>query len=165
MAVIEFKKGDEYMARLEKLERETREKVIGPAIYEGAKIAADAIADRIPNVPVDESWGTDGHLKNGPKEVELRAVYNGMGIAKERDENGFINVKIGWGGYDKIKTERWPNGRPVQMLARSIERGTTFMKANPFVKPAMAAVRNKAVFEMGKTVDRQIEDIMTAKKS
>lgn len=163
MATIEFKKGDEYTAKLEKLGREARKEVIGPAIYQGAKIVADEIADRIPTVQTDETWGSSGKIKNGPKEVELRAVYNGIGIAKERDDGGFINVKIGWDGYDNIKTKRWPNGRPVQMLARSIERGTSFMKANPFVKPAVASVKKKAVFEMGKTVDEKIETIMKGK--
>lgn len=160
MATIQFKKGDEYLAKISELELSVREEVIGPAIYQAGQIAADAIADEIPRVPTDESWGSQGDPKRGPKKAELRAVYNGLGIAKARNDNGFYNVKIGFDGYDKIPTKRWPKGRPIQMLARSIERGTTFMKPNPFVKKAMAKIRTQALEKMKTTVDAEIEKIM-----
>ena len=160
MAQITFKDGDEYLEKLAKLDYRLADDVIGRAVYEGAKIVTDEIAERTQNVKTDESWGSPGNLKKGPKKTELQAVKKGLGIALARNDDGFINVKIGFNGYDKIPTKRWPRGRPVAMLARSIDRGTSFMQANPFVKKAVAAAKAKAVEKMKETVDEEIEKIM-----
>lgn len=164
MAKITFKNGDEYMVKLNRLAKNLREEVIGPAVYEGGKIITDGIAERLPDIKTDEAWAGESGKKKGPKEVELRAVYNGLGIAPMRNDNGFINVKVGFGGYSDIKTKRWPNGQPIPMLARSIERGTSFMTAQPFVKPTVAALTKKTVEVMGETVDGEIKKIMERTK-
>ena len=160
MAKIEFKKGDEYIARINKLSRELRQSVAGPAIYEAAGMVADKIKERLNSVPTDESWGSSTNPKAGPKKIELVSVSNALGIASLQDNSGYINVKIGFDGYNSVKTSQWPNGQPNQMLARSIERGTYFMSANPFVKPAVASTRGKALDTMRKIVDEEIAKIM-----
>ena len=57
MATITFKRGEEYMLKLTRLEKEAVEKVCGPAIHDGAKVVADAIRAELQNVPTDEGWG------------------------------------------------------------------------------------------------------------
>lgn len=163
MAVIRFKAGDEYLVKLAKVDAALKEKIIGPSVYSGAGIVADEVRARLSKVPTDESWGTEKSLKKGPKEVELRSVMNGLGVSEMQNNDGFFNVKIGFGGYSSIKTKEWPQGRPRQMLARSIERGTSFMKANPFMKKAVATAQNKAIQAMKETADQNIEKIMKGK--
>ena len=160
MATITFKNGDEYIAKINKLSREFRESVAGPAIYEAAGMVADAVDAKLAAVPTDERWGMAGAVKAGPREAEARSVYNALGIAKMQDDNGFINVKIGFDGYSPLKSLRWPNGQPNQMLARSIERGTSFMAANPFVKPAVASTRGAALKAIKNIMDNEISKIM-----
>ncbi len=160
MATITFKNNDDYIAKINKLSRGFREEVAGPAIYVAAGLVADAIDAKLAGVPTDERWGSPGAVKAGPREAEAQSVYNALGIAKMQDDNGFINVKIGFDGYSPLKSTRWPNGQPNQMLARSIERGTSFMAANPFVKPAVASTKGAAVNAMKEKVDEQISKIM-----
>lgn len=160
MATITFKNGDEYIARINKLSREFRESVAGPAIYEAAGIVADEIAAKLAGIPTDERWGTSGMPTSGPREAQAQGVYRALGIAKLQDQDGFINVKIGFDGYNGLKSARWPNGQPNQMVARSIERGTYFMQANPFVKPAVAATRGAALKAMKNIVDNKTAEIM-----
>lgn len=160
MATITFKNGDDYVARINKLSRNFRENVAGPAIYEAAGMVADKISARLNGIPTDEGWGSRDNPKAGPKEIEAQSVFRALGIAKLQDSSGFINVKIGFDGYSPLKTATWPNGQPIQMLARSIERGTYFMNANPFVKPAVAAVKGKAVDSMKTIIDKEIAKIM-----
>lgn len=160
MATITFKNGDEYIAKINKLSREFRETVAGPAIYEGAGMVTDAIKTRLNGVQTDEGWGSSASPKSGPKKIELTSVSNSLGIASLKDDGGFINVKIGFDGYSPVKTTQWPMGQPNQMLARSIERGTYFMQPNPFVKPAYSATRKKALEAMRKKVDEEIQKIM-----
>ena len=84
-----------------------------------------------------------------------------LGIASMQDDGtGYLNVKIGFDGYNDIVTQRWPRGQPNQMVARSVESGTTWMKKNGFVRKAVASSRKRAVEFMKRTVDKAIETIM-----
>ena len=160
MATISFKDGAEYMAKLEKLGRETREKVCGPAIYKAADLVTDEIRGQLQRVPSDETWGTTSKPANGPSKIQKKGLYNSLGIAKIRDDDGFLNVKVGFDGYNELTTKRWPKGQPNQMVARSVERGTSYMEGYAFVKKAMNTAKQPALAEMQKTADEEIEKIM-----
>lgn len=155
MATIQFKEGDEYLAKLETLEHSAKASVIGPAIYSGANIVADEINASISSLATSED-PAQGTLNA----IQRKGLHDGLGIAKMRNDEGFYNVKIGWDGYNGIKTKKYPKGQPNQMIARSIERGTSFMKANPFVKRAVSRSRARAVKAMKETADKEIEKIM-----
>lgn len=155
MATIRFKKGDDYIAKLSRLSSSAKTDVIGPAVYDAAGIVADAINEGISSLSVSEDPNKE--LLNAR---QRKGLHDGLGIAKLRNDNGFYNVKIGWDGYNSIATKSFPKGQPNQMIARSVERGTSFLKATPFVKKAVAATRARAVETMKKTIDQQIEKIM-----
>lgn len=161
MATITFKKGDEYLARLSKLDVMTRDKVVGPAIYTAAEIVADEIRDQLNKIPTDEGFGTRDDPAKGPKKVQKEGMARSLGIASmQEDSKGFVNVKIGFDGYNSVKTKRWPKGQPNQMVARSVERGTSWMKGHKFVKKAVAATNKQAVARIKQKVDQSIETIM-----
>lgn len=161
MAKIQFKIGDAYLKKLSSLESKLRREVCGAAIYGAAGIVADAIAQQISELPTDERWGTPEHPASGPRKVEAQAIASGLGIAPLQDDGtGYLNVKIGFDGYSKLRTKRWPNGQPIQMLARSVERGTSFMKPNPFVKRAVSSSRKRAIDYMKKKVDEATKESM-----
>lgn len=161
MATISFKNGDDYLFRISKLEASLQDEVCGEAIHGAAAIVADAVRSEINSLPTDESYGTNMNPTRGPKRLQVDGLLKSLGIAKMRDDGGYYNVKIGFDGYNAIKSKRWPQGQPDQMVARSIERGTTWMKANPFMKRAVAKTRKAAIESMKKTVDEKIEDIMS----
>lgn len=161
MATIQFKTGDEYLAKLSKLEVLTRTEVCGGAIYAAADIMADAIRDELEKVPTDETVGTSANPANGPKAIQKEGLIRSLGIAKMRDDGtGYLNVKIGFDGYNRVKTARWPKGQPNQMVARSVESGTSWMKKNPFVNRAVRKTRKKSLEAMRQHVDTSIENIM-----
>lgn len=163
MATIQFKDGKEYIAKLEKLEREARETVCGTAIYNAADLVADEIRAQLKKVPTDESWGTENKPTRGPNKLQKKGLYESLGIASLKDDAGFLNVKIGFDGYNDINTKRWPRGQPNQMIARSVERGTSYMNGNAFVKKAVSKAKKTALAEMQKTVDQETEKIMKGK--
>ena len=161
MAKIELKGLNEYTQALSRLSAQYKKEVIGEAIYGAAGIVADEIAQRITTVPTDEHWGTPEHPAKGPRKIEAQAIASGLGIAPmQEDRSGHFDVKIGFSGYSKLRTKRWPNGQPVAMLARSVERGTTFMKANHFIKDAVAAKRKEAIASMKNTIDEKTKKVM-----
>ena len=160
MATIQFKKGDEYLAKLSKLEVLTRTEVIGSAIYAAADIMTDAIRAELEKVPTDESWGSPDNPTQGPKAIQKKGLAESLGIASMRNDAGFLNVKIGFDGYNQVRTKEWPKGQPNQMVARSIESGTSWMKKNPFARRAVRKTKKEAMEIMKQSVDQSIETIM-----
>lgn len=161
MATIQFKKGDEYLMKISRLAAASKDKVCGKAIYGAADIVANQIRSELMSVPTDEKHGTESEMANGPRKIQKKGLYDSLGIASmQTDERGNMNVKIGFDGYNEVKTKSFPNGQPNQMVARSIERGTSFMQANAFVKKAVSASKKQALDEIRKTVDTEIEKIM-----
>lgn len=161
MATITFKKGDEYVAKIAKLAAESREDLFGEAIYGAAGIVADEIRSTLEQVPTDERYGTSGSPLRGPKKIQKKGLEQGLGIAGlSEDSSGFYNVKIGFDGYNGVRTKRWPNGQPNQMVARSVEGGTSWMRKTAFVRKAVSATRAKAVEYMKQKVDEAIQKKM-----
>ena len=160
MAKIEMRGLDEYTRALARLELGAREQVIGPAIYQGAKVAADAIQSSISTIPIDNGWGTEANPQSGINARQKAALHNSFGITKMRDDDGVYNVKLGFDGYNSIKTKRWPNGQPNAMIARALERGTSWLRPYKFIKKAMAEARKKALAVMQTEVDKGIYEIM-----
>lgn len=161
MATIQFKKGDAYLAKISKLEAMAKDDIIGSAIYGAAQIVADEIRSQLSGIPTDEAYGTPSNPTSGPKEAQVSGLLDSLGIAKMQDDGtGFLNVKVGFDGYNRLKTKRWPKGQPNQMIARSIARGTSFMQAHDFMKKAMSKVRKRAIDSMRQTIDAKIGEIM-----
>lgn len=161
MAIMTFKNGEEYMLKLSKLANGTLTKVCGPAIHDAADLVADAIRAELQNLPTDERWGTQETPNIGPRKVQKRDLLDSLGIASmQEDEKGMLNVKIGWDGYNSVKTARWPNGQPNQMVARAIESGTSWMYKNKFVSRGMSKAKKQALAVMEKRVSEEINKIM-----
>jgi hypothetical protein len=74
----------------------------------------------------------------------------------QQDNGGYWNVKVGFDGYNEHRTEKYPNGHPNSMIARSIEGGTSFLKPMPFVAPALKAKRKEAEEAMAEAVEDYI---------
>lgn len=160
MATISFKNGDEYLMRISKLESALKDEICGAAIYGAAGIVADQIREQLEAVPTDESYGTASEPTRGPKTAQKTALLYSLGISSMEERDSYYDVKIGFDGYNRIATKRWPHGQPNQLVARSVARGTSWMKSNDFVKKAVAASRKRALAFMKNSVDKSIQKIM-----
>lgn len=160
MAKIEFKGLEEYQLKLSQLSVLAGERVIGPAVYDGAEIAADIIRQEIQSLPTDKRWGTQDYPKSGISQEEKEGLLESFGITPMRNDSGFINVKLGFDGYQGDPTPKYPRGKPNQMIARSAESGTSFMKPTPFMKRGVSKARKAAKGAMAKRVGEEIEKIM-----
>lgn len=138
MGTIRIRGMEEYELLINRLNANMTE-IIEAGVYEGAKVLADAVRVEIEALPIDNGWGTPDHMINGVKRVQKDGLLESFGVSPMRDERGFINVHIGFDGYNDLVTKRWPNGQPNAMIARATESGTSFSKKIPFIK---RAVRN-----------------------
>lgn len=160
MAKINIKGLEQYSAKLNRLSALLKDEIIGAAVYDGAGLAADCVRSALAAVPSDE-----GHYKDkkklGPSEADKEAVLNAIGITPLQNDNGFLNRKVGFGyKYYGPPTKRYPRGRPVQMVARSIRSGTSWMQANDFIKTAVRKSRKAAEAAMAERIEKEIERIM-----
>ena len=160
MAKLTFRGLEKYELRISRLGKET-ERIAGEAIYEGAGIVADAVKASIQALPVVTGYGTTSNpLPGGVTAVQKAGLIEGFGISTMQNKGGYYNVKLGFDGYNRTKTERYPQGQPNQLVARGVESGTSWKQAHPFVKPAVSKSRKQAEKAMADKLDEEIEKIM-----
>lgn len=159
MAKITFSGLDTYMEQLERLGQNS-ENAAKMALYEGARIAADEMRESIQRLPTQEEWGSKTEPAKGIKKVQKQGLLDGFGISPMQNEDGCINVKIGFHGYNAFKTKQYPNGQPNAMIARSVESGTSFQRKTPFVARAVRKTKQRAEAKMKEIFENEIEKIM-----
>ena len=158
MASFIFKGLEEYELKLAKLERST-EKIIGKAVYAGAGVVADAVRKNIsslPIVPPKNSFGTATAPISGVTAAQKTGLVDGFGISRMQFDNGYYHVKLGFDGYNRTKTKKYPSGQPNILIARSVENGTSFRSKQPFVSPAVRSSRKAAEQKMKEVLDQEI---------
>lgn len=164
MAKFKFEGVDEYVSKLVSLSR-VSEGVIKRAVYEGAGIVGDAILDAIRALPeTGAGYPKRGYFPTqtvrGVTAEQKQGLLDGFGYAKMENDNGYINTKIGFDGYNATKTKKYPNGQPNALIARSIESGTSKHQKTPFVRPAISKAKAKAEAAMAASVDKDINNTM-----
>lgn len=158
MAKFEFQGIDEYIAELQKLEQETSS-AMGKAIYKGAGLVADNIKAGIESLPTDDRKYVKG-MRKGIHPKQKEGLINGLGIAKMENKNGFVNVKIGFNGYNTMVTDRWPNGQPNVLIARATESGTSFLEKYGYISKAVRNSKKQCEEIMKLTIDEEIQNII-----
>ena len=158
MATIEIKGLDGYEELLKKLDANVND-FIKAGVYEGAKVIADEVRRELNAVPEDEKWGTENYKLYGLKKEQIEGLINGFGISKMEEERGFLNVLIGYQGYNTLKSERWPKGQPNAMIARVLESGTSFSQKIPIMKRTIAKIKEKSVEAAKVVIDKKIDAI------
>ena len=141
MATISFPGMEAYLKSFDKIASEVPQ-IENKALFDGAGLLADAVAQEI-----------DGLTELN--QIQRRGLRKGMGIAGFWTEQGSTVTKIGFEGYNSIKTRRWPNGQPNAMIARSLIRGTSWMRANRFTARAAKKARERCIRAMQERVDRE----------
>ena len=156
MAKLQFKGLEEYEAQLLKL-RNLTEDMIGQAIYEGAAIVADEVKKGIESIPIDDRYATGGTMLHGITQEQKQGLLDGFGIASMQNENGYLHVKLGFNGYNSMRTKNFPNGQPNSMIARSVNSGSSFRQRIPFVDNAVNSAKSRAEEKMKQKLDEAIE--------
>ena len=112
-------------------------------------------------MPTDERFGTTETPAQGIKAIQKEDLLHSLGITSMKDDgHGFLHVKVGFDGYNRVVTKKWPQGQPNQMVARAAASGTTWLQKSAFMKRSVARSRKKALAAMAKQVQKSIENIM-----
>ena len=164
MANIKFKGFENYAGILKELEKHSSD-IAGAAVYEGAKVVADKVKRQIDHIDSGNGWDANySDYEYDRRERQKEGLRKSMGISAMRNDNGFLNVKVGFDGYNDIKTRKHPNGQPNAMVARIFNSGTSHNKKQPFFKNAIKESKNTAENAMAVAADEKILAIYESQK-
>lgn len=154
---------DNYIAYLQSINAVTDE-MIGEAVYEMAKVVADKVRANIQALDAAPKgkttyYVTETMIKSQLSEEQKKGLLEGFGISAIQDDNGYLNVKLGFDGYNSIKTKKYPKGQPNVLIARVTESGSSYREKTPFIRPAVNATRRQAEKAAQVTIDEKIQAI------
>jgi hypothetical protein len=159
MARMEIRGFDELELRLSKLADPELAKDV---VMAGAQPVADEIRKSIEALPEDKfRYLKKNEVFTGVPKQQKQDLLDSLGITPpDIDFDGNTNTKIGFDGYGKIPTKKYPKGVPNQLLARAVESGSSVRKKTPFIRKAVNKSKKLAEAEMQKKLDEKIEIIM-----
>lgn len=158
MAKIKFVGIEEYIEKLDFLR--DQDKTLGPAIYEGGKVMADAMKQAINAIPVDTRTAKSGEMLTGITPSQKRGLQESFGIAGIENDNGYLNVKLGFDGYNSTVTKTYPKGQANAMIANSVNAGTSFRQRIPFVDDTVRLYKARTERAIEKKLDEILKDLM-----
>ena len=160
---VNFKELDLLDRKLKLLAKETNG-ICKMAIFDGADIAITAVKkqinelDRVPDVVAINCW-----KKSSPCLISVsqkNGLRESIGISRMKVKGKIISNRVGFDGYNDVKTRRWPNGQPNVMIAASCEHGSSAMLEQPFIRTAYYLSKSAVQRAMVKTATDQITKIL-----
>lgn len=163
MARIKFKGLEEYELKLSKMISSDMKKIADKALVAGAAIVADEVKSRLTKLKsVPHYEAMNAAKKRNPTYLtnrEKQGLIDSFGITKPGyDKQGFYNVKLGFDGYNDVKTKKFPGGQPNQLIARACESGSSAMIKQPFMRTAISASKKEAEQKMISILEKEFEN-------
>lgn len=146
MAKFTMRGMNEYIAQLQRVGVATDE-AVGKAVYAMANVVANQVRANLQALPTISNEANIATYRKGYSrlsDMEKQGLLEGFGISKLQDDNGFKNVKLGFDGYNSVKTKKYPNGQPNALIARITESGSSHRNKTPFVRTAVASAGTPA---------------------
>ena len=162
MATIKMQGMEAYLSELRKLGESTTP-VCKAAVYAGAAVMANEIRqaikdlDRVTDAEAMAAWHEKRPIKICVK--QKIGLLDALGIAPITNKYGVVSTAIGFDGYNDIKTDRWPQGQPNQLIARACESGSVAMLKQPFMRPAINRAKKRALEAMEQAADKKLKEI------
>lgn len=163
MATFKFEGLQELERKLNSLGAHSQE-VAGRCVYAAAAIVADEVRKSLDGLKaVSDRQALAAYRRQEPgylSESQKAGLREGLGLATMLNDAGYIHTKLGFDGYNSVKSKRWPKGQPNVMIARSCENGSSAMLRQRFIAPGVSRARRRAEAEMAKVFDEETEKIM-----
>lgn len=167
MAKFEVEGFFAYEELLQKLGKNT-DRAVKTALYEGADEIADAVREGVKGLPEIK---TSEAVANWRQEIPVDGItrdqkaglLEGLYLAKMQSDAESTFTQIGFDGYNRVKTKKYPKGQPNAMIARAVESGSSARRKTPFVRPAAERAKERAVQRMADKLDETINQIMEGK--
>ena len=134
--------------------------MLDDAVKAGINVVADEMRSQISILKTSDNFeGYEG--KHYPSKKDVQGLLDSMGYTKTQTKSGGImDAKVGFDGYNDVKTKKYPKGHANQMIANSINKGTSFLTAQPFFNRTKNKSQQSAIDEMQKSLDKSIKSVV-----
>ena len=150
---------DELQKKLEGLGENTNA-ILSKALFAGADVMYEGLKKSIQALPEDSGYK---NIKRGdsPRNVvspeDKQDMVTHLGISRFIKTAGGMYTRVSFNGYGTIKTKKFPNGRPVVLIARSINSGSSVRMKHPFIRPTINQYKQAANDAMRKAVEEELK--------
>lgn len=165
MAKIELSGFEEYEKQLKALERDVTT-VCKAVVFPGAGVMAETLRAEVEALPTISDAQALANWRSGKRQPSLSegqkaGLLASLGISRiRREASGMIQASVGFEGYNGVKTKHFPSGQPNPEVARSLEKGTSYLQRNAFTARAVKKAREAAIEAMTTEADAQISRII-----
>lgn len=154
MSGVNVKGLTETMKMLEKLDIDT-DSIIEDALRDGISEVTDEMRREISTLKTSDAY-EGGNGKRYPSKKAVKGLLDSLGYTPIKLKGSVFDVKCGFDGYNNVITKKYPRGHANQMVANSINKGTSFMPAQPFINRTKKAAQAAAIEAIQKKVDEEI---------
>ena len=139
------------------------EEVASRALYDGAGVMADAFSAAAKRIKAEKQRKRNPKGEHTPARWptpdEKAAVVKAVGIAKFNKNGGEVDTIVGVGGsagYAMVDGKR----KPVLLIARSINSGTSFMRKQHVFRKAMNSAKAEAENAIVSKAEKMFNEII-----
>lgn len=166
MASIKLEGLEQYQKELEALDRSITG-LLKRGVYDGAAVVANAVRASISALPAVSDKAAMMAYRSGEKgtlsESQKAGLLSGLNLSEMKESGSVVDTKLSFGGYNSVRTKKFPKGQPNIMVAASVESGTSATRKQPFMRNAVNKAKARARAAMEATVTSDIEKIMEGK--
>lgn len=146
---------NEVMKMLEKLGQNTDE-IVAEATKAGASIATDVMRQEISSLRTSDEYA-GGNGKRYPRKSDIKGLLDSLGYTPVRFNDSIADVNVGFDGYNSSKSKKYPKGHPNRMVANAINKGTSFLIAQPFISRTKRKAQSACIDKMQEVLDQEIK--------
>lgn len=150
-----FKGLKEYVAKLENLSNSFNAEVcVENAVTKGAEVVSEMTLDALRSMETDDTWAKDGSKRKSIRTYERDDLIKVWGVTPLQVKNNVVDRKTGVDyGYNRANT-------PNILVARAMEKGTSFMEKNPVISRTSRKARKPCLEAMQESLNNDINRIM-----
>lgn len=146
----------ELLKQLESLEADTDE-ILEDVTLKGAGVVTDVMRQEIKSLKTSDDYEGDKRKKRYPRPEDVKGLYDSLGYTPTQFKGTKIDSNVGFDGYNSYKTKKYPNGHANRMIANAINKGTSFMMAQPFINRSKHQAEEKCIEMMQSELDQAIK--------
>jgi HK97 gp10 family phage protein len=148
---------NETIKMLEKIEDDT-DYIIEEALKESGGVVCDVCRKEISSLRTSDQY-EGGNGKRFAKPSDIKGLLDSLGYSPVQLNGTVFDIKCGWGGYNKNKTKKYPNGHANKMIANAINAGTSFQIAQPFINRTAKKSKEEAIQKIQEVFDKAIKNL------
>lgn len=125
------------------------------SLFEGSGLLADKLRQATENLTTEDSRK---HVTKAVLDYEKEALLNGLTVERFKTSRSldYTQTSITFHGRANHRTEKYPDGIPTIVLARSITKGTPFRSKNRYFPNTVNRSRKQVEEKMVKVAEDEI---------